>query len=504
MKKFISIILLTTIILSSTLVNAKSNLDKPYMNVYPMIADPTTHRVRDNFESSTLENGRLWVDKSVSVDNMSLSTQLGKETDIVNSNADDFLITLSALSQSYSTDEIMTPTDVVFIIDVSSSMDVYQLGSVSRATVMIGALNTAIKAIMEQSPENRIAVVAYGGTMIYPLQTKTYQLISLGHYDITEDYLSISGNQITVSSQIPNPFVGNRTITVEGATPTQRGIYEGAKILLDNTDIDYIYTSKSGKVTTVQRRPAIVLLSDGDPTFGWEDYTMETANDTNYDFSNGSASDFGVDLLTIATASYYKELVKQHYYGTIDNDMCFYTIGVGVSGVHAPSVLNPKANANSNTTTYSSVNYNLKTLLDSFIVPNHITFPVLNLGSGTTRHLITLENKNETIKNYEYDTSYYSSDDKESLESAFANISTDIISKGNYVTDYDSSNPNLSGYLILSDVIGENMQFKQNKGIFVDGQFHYGRAISNELSNVPGSPAWDNLIDIMSRTYTNI
>ena len=499
MKKFTAIILFIILIILSSYTFAANTTNTAYKDIYHMIADPTTHSVIEKFQSSTLENGRLWVDKSVTTNDIKFDNESGQQVDVATTNPNEFLVTLSALSQSYSTDQIVIPSDVVFILDVSSSMDVYQLGGVSRATVMVAALNNAIKIIMEQSPENRVAVVAYGGTLVAPLQTRTYDLMELGHYDISGDYLSISGNQISVNPDIPDSSVGNRTITVQGATPMQRGIYAGAKILLDNADTDYLYTSKSGKQTRVSRNPAMVLLSDGDPTFGWEDYTMVSANDTNYNCGNGSTSDMGIDLLTIATASYYKEQVSEHYYATPDEKAQFYTIGIGVSGVHAPSVLDPKTNASINSQTYSGTTYNLKTLLDSFIVPNSITFPALNQGSATARHLVTITNPSGYIKDYGYADLYYSSDSASELASAFENISFNIISKGHYITEYGSEGPNFSGYLIMSDIIGEGMEYKQNKGMRIEGKFYYGISLAKDLAMGAESEYLADFADVLSR-----
>jgi uncharacterized protein YegL len=483
--------------------------DQPYTDIYPMAADPDTSRFAEQFSPSTLENGRLWTDKSVSVEHITYYDIQGHPLTTIHSDKDEFLVSLSALSQSYSIETIIEPTDAVFVLDVSASMYVYQLGGVPRSVVMIGALNDAVHMLMDANPENRVAVVAYGGSAQGGGNvTRSNELLTLGHYDLNkgDDYFSInmSGTQITVSSQIANAYVPSRTVDVDGGTPTQRGIYEGAKILYENTDTQFSSATAGGTPFTVTRRPVMVLLTDGDPTFGWRDYTIGSNSTANgFDCGNGNPAngDMGVDLLTVATASYWKQQVHDHYYGPqrMSNAMGFYTIGVGVSGIHAPAVMDPANHAAANTQAFNGTAYNMKTLLDEFVSGSgSITFPVFNKGSNTVRALATIANTNGYVKSYDYTDGYYPADDSDALNDAFQSITSEIISKGNYTTDVGGSNPDFGGYLIMSDVIGDHMQFKESKGLFANGVMNTGRSLAKEAAQGSASADWESIVDVIS------
>ena len=103
-----------------------------YHDFYSMVSDPPTSRFANYFSSSTIDDGRIWVDKTVSTDTITFYDHIGNPTYTIDSKPDEFLITLSALSQSYYIDTVEEPTDTVFILDISGSMHIYQLGSDTR------------------------------------------------------------------------------------------------------------------------------------------------------------------------------------------------------------------------------------------------------------------------------------------------------------------------------------------------------------------------------------
>ena len=481
-----------------------------YHEFYSMISDPPTSRFSDYFSPSTIDNGRIWVDKTVTTGSKTFYDPYGHPISTITSKPDEFLVTLSALSQSYSIDTVVEPTDTVFVIDVSASMYVYQMGGASRASVMVNALNNAIHTIMDANPNNRIAVVAYGGYASNGTNmSRSRQILKLGHYDITGNYLNISSNSrtITVNSSIPTGMIVNGSVSVDGATPTQRGIYDGARILEQNKDTQYTYTPEKGREITIDRRPVMVLLTDGEPTFGWTNYKMETdmagsSPDSSYNHGDGNLTsiDMGTDLLTVLTASYWKQRVRDHYYGSKNQDMQFYTIGVGVSGVHAPSVMDPVSNAAANSQSFGGANYNMKTLLDRFVDPQggQITFPALNKGSASVRSLVTIENTNHYVKSYDYTDGYYPADNRQALNNAFQDIAVNIITKGSYTTECNPARPDFSGYLTITDPIGQYMQFRGGKCTQVNGQIIHGNTFAMSITQDEGGPLWLAYEDILS------
>ncbi|MCL2461927.1 MAG: hypothetical protein FWF44_04615, partial [Defluviitaleaceae bacterium] len=476
-----------------------------FRSVSNMLSDPDTSRLTDHLHASTIENGRIWTDKTVNTDTITFYDAEGNPVNTINSAPDEFLVTLSALSQSYSIETVVEPTDTVFILDVSASMDVYQLGGVSRATVMVQALNDAIHTVMDANPENRVAVVAYGGYASGGVNmSRSQRILRLGHYDVAGDYLSITGNRITVNPAIPAGMVGVSPVIVEGGTPTQRGIYEGASMLWQNADTNYTYTTEKGRVITATRRPVMVLLTDGEPTFGWRDYRLDGGTtDGGYDCANGNPAsiDLGTDILTVLTASYWKQRVRDHYYGTADTEMQFYTIGVGVSGTHAPAVMDPYRNAAANIGTVGGVTYNMKTMLDGFVDPavGSATFPVLNRGSGTLRSMTTAVNTDGYIKSYAYTDGYFPTENRQALDDAFRSIARYIVSAGHYVTEIEPTRPDFSGFVTFADPIGEHMQFRELKGARIEGQTYVGMRLAKSITEEPeGGPLWEYWSEVLS------
>ncbi|MCL2351641.1 MAG: Cna B-type domain-containing protein [Firmicutes bacterium] len=487
---------------SATATSAAGERDRPFRDVFLMTADPDTSGHAEDFPPSTVENGRIWVDKSVNADDAVSGPGGGSAA--VYAGPDEFMVTLSALSQGYSVDTVTEPTDAVFIVDVSKSMDLYKLGDMSRAEVMVDALNHALKTLLEANPDNRVAVVCYGGYLQGNNNvSRINKLLSLGHYTVSNGrFFSISGDVISVNPELYAQTPGDRTVLVSGATPTQRGIYEGAKILMDNADTTKDYVTEKGKTVKVTRRPALILLTDGEPTLGWRDYRVEGAStDKGYDSGYGptSGGDLGMSFLAVATASYWKQKVGDHYYGVpSERSPWFYTIGVGVSSDHAKSVMNPAMYAGKVTDTYNKNDYNLKTLLDAFISGAKVTFPALNKNSSSARSLMTTENFGGYIKSYAYTDGYFQADDRRAVMDAFESIAALMVSKGHYATDIDPAKPDLSGYLVISDILGEHMAFRGQRGFEIAGEMTDERHLAMEMSRGPASPEWDAYVRMLA------
>ena len=89
-------------------------------------------------DDSTKNVGRIWTDKSVSTDDVTLTNKQGGTKTVKKDNGSDFLVGLSALSSTASiTGQSAVPLDIVLVLDVSGSMDdpsggyteVYQLNT---------------------------------------------------------------------------------------------------------------------------------------------------------------------------------------------------------------------------------------------------------------------------------------------------------------------------------------------------------------------------------------
>ncbi|MCL1808971.1 MAG: hypothetical protein FWG42_04275 [Clostridiales bacterium] len=491
---------------------------EPFPEVFNKISDPDTSNVIDYMGQSTLENGRIWTDKTVNASRAEIFDAAGKPVNSISAAADEFLVTLSALSQGYTIETIVEPTDTVFVLDISGSMYMYTVGDTGRTRldVMVDALNEAIGILMEANQNNRIAVVAFGGQVVGSINgSKICPILKLSHYKVNDDkYFSVKGtNQVTVSSQIPDSallLAANRTITAGGGTPTQRGIYAGAKILLGNTDTDFTATDRKGNNYTVKRKPNIILLTDGEPTLGYTDYTLAGMNtsvspgvafdsDSGHDSGNGAGVDLGIDMLTVLTAAYYKQRVHDWYYGAADTEKSvgFYTIGLDVSGFDAAAVLDPagsaappQTNAGNVAQALSGKTYNMKSLLDSFVSltgTGSVTYPVLNRDSSTARVTKQLQNSGGYVKNYDYTDGYYPATTVAEVSGAFMNIAQQIVSNGSYTTEADENDPDFDGYLVFSDVIGEYMEFKSLKGLVFNNNLYSGQNFARDASANPAT-----------------
>lgn len=254
--------------------------------------DPDTSSSYSGAFTSTADAGKVWTDKSV--------------TDNKDGTAE---VKLSALSETYTiTGKTVTPTDTVFILDVSGSMTdaVSATDTTPRYQAMVTALNSAIKQLMEASPDNRIAVSAFSST-------GGNTLMSLSHYDVADTYVSWGIG----SGKTPYIYDGTgNKVSVTGGTNIQDGIGEGCK-LLNNTSI----------VTSDGRKPIIVLLSDGEPTFVNDDSSWQSTS--GYNTGAGRGAFAGNSFIALLMANYQKEQVSTHY----STQALFYTIGVGFNSL---------------------------------------------------------------------------------------------------------------------------------------------------------------------------
>jgi hypothetical protein len=215
-----------------------------------------------------------------------------------------------------------------------------------RIDELIEALNEVIDLLQEANPQNRIAVVAYGG--VSGGFARVENLLPL------DRFVTQSGNS-QYFTFVPNPSqnqflrlnalraeksgnIAQKNVVVYGSTPTQWGIFEGARILEEadkTTLVDVV--DEEGKTTDqvlVTRRPNVILMTDGEPTMAWTNYTFapSPANPVTPGpagaqlvsptapppqgvfFGDGSYGEMGVSLLTVLTAAHRKREVHRRYF----------------------------------------------------------------------------------------------------------------------------------------------------------------------------------------------
>jgi len=609
-------------------------------DVVDKIADPDTwgrppnQRQMGFIELPRIHDGRIWTDKTV-------RTSGGFGGIPAATQPDEFVVTFSALSQvSPLMDGYQIPTDTVFIIDVSGSMRQMRDAGDNRMRidVLIEALNEAIAILQGAHPLNRIAVVAYGGGDPGTGNARVERLLPLGRY-IPPDFGSGPAPGLGVNeffSYIPNPTasipagatfsqyhhlrvndiaaqtgfgsrIPQRTILVNGSTPTQWGIYEGATILegasttvkVDKTDISGVATE-----ITVTRRPNIVLMTDGEPTIGWTNYSFAPdpsnavtppgkavplhspgvipPDPTAIYFGDGSYGEMGVSIMTVLTAAHRKREVLNSYFplgmgpGEWDGDtppsdqehsqpkpsVGFYTIAFGSQPTQAtkdliratldpfgnsllPSPI-PSANPTKNHAgavnadirrrntghpdsltgdpNYgiifnqnpwsdpalggSRYNPNMGELLNTFAssssasitfnaarrqasVPSKTSFVWDNARVALNNDVAEL-----TLEELNYATMFREASNLDDIRKVFQEITTSIQEQGvNYTVTATQEDPNFSGYLVFSDVLGEYMQVRTVGGIEFNNTLFSRDGFAAAVAS-PGS-ARDSFVNIL-------
>ena len=228
-------------------------------------------------------------------------------------------ITKKQIVTTESTDT--APLDVVFVLDVSGSMEDNNKGS-----NMVSAVNSAMNTILTSNSENKVGIVTFSDS--------SSTLLPLGRYtaNSNSEYLEYSRYSDRIETNLKNWNYSYKAIS--GGTYTQSGIKAGADMLMNNSNTTY--KAKNGE--TRSRIPLIILVTDGEPTY------YATAYDTlNNRIGNGTQTTGTYGYYTIKTANYYKQQVQQYYFKNNDGGAKFYTIGTGMSGEFAKAVLDPSA-----------------------------------------------------------------------------------------------------------------------------------------------------------------
>jgi len=514
-----------------------------FSNAFLKIADPDTSYASGRFHDTSIENGRVWADKTVfsaqplvhSV--VSMEGGQGFPLPIPSQGGatyyplayDEFMVAISALSQNFNITSIVAPTDVVFVIDISASMNMYGITGTTntsasdtnsqRASLMVDALNEAISILMNANPNNRVGIVTFaasgtasnnfGAQTLLPLNSyciqgapelndsfSNWKFISYGQNNFTANsptnpsdhtirinpQLGVITNQSDINTAPPGTTVPvncgsapanttSVTNVVDKYTATQAGISYGAQMLMNVTDqvFDTGLTHEGGGRITIIRKPNIILLSDGLPNVGdtnitRNDVTATTTGNLVAADTINPASD-AINITTILTGAYWKNRVRQHYFGAAanvaTNNTGFYTIGVGAIGSTA-YVLNPTL-ANSAT----------QTLLRNALTNSSISIP--RTGTSGTGNITVPTTPVNGLATYNYVTAFYPATSASQLEEAFQSIAQTVLAKSTYATNVSNdSDNNWQGNIIMSDVLGQYMEFRGAQALWINEEEYSG------------------------------
>ena len=292
---------------------------------------------------STENEGSVWTDKTVLTD----SSALGNSGITMNS-SDDFLVALSAIASNKTVKVISNmPTDTMLILDVSGSMN-DDAGHNDLAEEMVDAANDSIADLLSSNKYSRIGVVLYSGSSSGASTDDAVLALPLDRYTTASDgkYLSYtvtkSGGKhpsttetVSIDSDVKVEKTGEKPKSVSkevvGATYIQKGVILSMKQFTAKSNTTTVEDPELG---TLQRKPVMVLMSDGAPTLGSTDFTKPSQ----HNIGTGGSTNTALGFVSQLSSAYAKQQIKEKY----NSDCLFYTLGLGVgSDSVAVSVLNP-------------------------------------------------------------------------------------------------------------------------------------------------------------------
>ena len=450
------------------------------------VADTTTYTdwedlfgVGGSAYLTTKDIGRIWTDKSVSTQDITLPGPVitGLTNNTVEKEAvADFLVALSGLGSAATiVDRVSVPIDTVLILDMSPKMG----DPDAKAEAMLTATESAIRTLMAANPNNRVAVIGYSDYASV--------LLPLDHYQngAQADYFNYNPNTIGTGGKVTAYGINSSTNPVENTFDidrqssgtdkyTQSGIYLGAQQLL-NADT----TVRVGGAQ-VDRAPQIILLSEGEPKDGDTNITAPPTTNSNniqkFVVGDGAGSDESRHAQSFAmmmTAAYMKGQVEDHY----SSSASFITIGVDPGSADAPNLarlcLNPKEELSSNTHANDFNNYfnEYKT---------NTSVDIMRYGGGASRtDRVTFNNFPASVTSLAYNDAYYEvSDvgDSTAWESIFEEIANSILTSApQYPTETPEGADGTGGEkgtLVFTDKLGAYMKVTGTpRLVFANQQF---------------------------------
>lgn len=490
-NKILSVFLALTIVLSlfsGIGFSAAAATTNPYFN---KVADPSTMDGWKEFFGSThpsTENaGAVWTDKSVFADASQFTGLTDAYNNPITPSVTDrsFLVALSAIASNKSiVGYSHIPTDTVLVLDVSGSMGPVPYGQWQNANryndavaELVLAANAAVDTLLKLNNNNRVGVVIYSSTGSQFLAVDRYTATNKITYDNgtandTSDDIEIgeyfttnnNGTNISVASGVEdskkNTVRGSSNVT--GATYIQDGLMEAADVFKAISAANDTVISGDGFQSGTQRKPVVVLMSDGAPTYASTDYKALS----NRNLGSGSSTAQHYAFVTQLTAAYAKKQITSYYNGS---EALIYTLGLGVGNdAVAKSTLDPL----NSTPTIAGYWEDYKAATNG---------SSLNLVNNTN---ITVDS---SITDINYSDGYFAADTKAGLFGAFEKIVNEIIIQSLYrPTLVEENNAHMDGYIEFIDDIGDYMHVHSIKGIMVGNKLYSGQKLAENFQENGG------------------
>ncbi len=420
---------------------------------------------------STENAGGIWTDKSVLTNADAFQNALdinGRKISMAN-DPTNLLVALSAIASNMTiTGRGGVSTDTILVLDISGSMND---GRNDVAAQLVDSANTAIAAMMEAHAENRVGVVLYSETATTMLPLGRYTTTDANgrylNYDLVTDYILgfiPSGNHEEISV--------NSALRIEGTTQgitAEREVVGGTYIQGGVLQAMDAFTADSNTVSG-NRKPIMVLMSDGAPTYGSNDFSAYNTQNV----GGGSSTSDGLGFTTQLTLAYAKQQIKAKYNET----PIFYTLALALGNSSssdaalqmnvATSVMNPSASTSAIDTYWERYNDPASTA---------DTMDVAHTGTSTftVNRVSGLEQ--------EYVDRFFNADDytdsgngslSEALEKAFDDIITNITLQSAYYPTLVQGEQQHSGFISFIDRIGQFMTVTEVKGIVLGDRLFSG------------------------------
>ncbi len=441
------------------------------------VADPSTmdswkeYYLPENGDLSTENAGGIWTDKSVF-----LNAEAFADTGIVQDSKDSFLVALSAIGSNKTVTGVSNvPTDTIFVLDLSRSMD-------EDVDELAAAADESIAALLKLNSNNRVGVVVYSSA------ASTSVLLPLGHYEAGADGKFLVYSQTNVTSED-----GGRRETVgcisvaEGVTDSAGQRVTGTGVQNTGTYIQYgliLALEQFQKVTditvqdaalgTIQRHPVLVLMTDGDPTRGDPNFTDPSSTPP---ISGNTSAALG--FITQLTAAYTKNRIEEKY--TVD--CLFYSLGFNVqSGSVAENILDPQNVASTSNTTAINAYWSTYQSRGS-----------VNIGGNRVVSKIDIPLSND------YVDAYFASTSSSGLAASFQEVVKNISLQSKYYPTLVDGNEDLSGYISFVDRIGKYMQVTDVKGLLINNQLYSGAELARNFVSGSADLGAEMLNAVMTR-----
>ena len=442
------------------------------------IVDPSTMDSWREFfptegEISTENAGGVWMDRSVFAEATEFSSM-----GISVTRDDSLLVALSAIGSNMTvTGMASIPTDTMLVLDISGSMN-DDSGNNDVAEDLVEAANTTIGALLSTNGNNRVGVVLYSGPLSEngsATANDAVLVLPLGRYTTGQDgaYLNytITGDRsttetVSLDADVRYEATGRTPEKTEknvaGATYIQKGLIlamnqflaEGNQVTVENADGE-----------SVQRKPVLVLMSDGAPTVGSTNFTAPSS----INLGSGMSTSAALGFVSQLSAAYAKAKIEEKY-GT---SSLFYTLGLGVDNdAVALSVLYPDN---------SKASSGVKALWNDYLKAN--------AGETVTVQTNKTVTKLDLALDANYVDAYFaaggtSGDLAAELKQAFADIVGSIQLQSGYFPTLIAENEDLSGYVSFVDRLGEYMEVVDVKGVLINDILFSGACLASNF--VPG------------------